>query len=170
MSEQHPLLSRVLGEAKELTCEIRFPHLDEPEVFRFRRISGAETLRLKRTREVDQLRLIKDIRKVGGSAKELAAKAKDGRDGAVEIAAEYSDAVESNSERADDLAANCLVLSLLTGEDGDGKPYPPLTLDDAYDLLAVTGGSGGKLARTAMDACGLLDGAGDDDEAIDLPA
>ena len=174
MSGRHPLLSRVVGEDETLTCEVKFPHLDEPEAFTFRRVRGAETLQLKRMRQVDGIRMLKDIRKGGGDIGALRdglSSLDGGEDRTVELALQFGDALEGSSERAERLAAKCIALSLDPGVDDEGRAYQPLSDEQALDLLAVTGGVEGKLARTAMDACGLLEvGEDDEPEAVDLPA
>ena len=169
MSERrNPLLERVLQSGELLTCEVKFPHLSEPEVFTFKRPSGADIGRLRRRRQVDALRMVKDLQKDGVALDRL--KEIDGLEGDAKFnaMAEIPEMMGHAGERNERFAAECVAASLDTGRDEDGNPYPAITVDDALDLLEACGGVESEFARTAREACGMDDPNPDgEDEAVD---
>lgn len=169
MSERrNPLLERVLQPGKPLTCTVKLPHLREAEVFTFNRPSGADIGRLKRRRQVDALRLVKDLKKDGVGVDRL--KEIDQLEGEAKFdaLAEVPEMMGHASERMERFAAECVAASLDTGRDEDGNPYPAIGVDDALSLMEACGGVEGEFAKTAREACGMDDPDPDgQDEAVD---
>ena len=170
-AQRNPLLDRVLQSGKPLTCTVKLPHLSEPEVFTFKRPSGADIGRLRRRRQVDALRLVKDLQKDGVGVDRLREIDKvEDADAKVAALAEVPEMMNHAGERTDRFTAECVAASLDTGEDDDGNPYPAVTVEDALNLLEVCGGAESEFGRTAREACGMSDPDPDgEDEAVDHP-
>lgn len=169
MSERrNPLLERVLQPGKPLTCEVKFPHLPEPEVFTFNRPSGADIGRLRRRRQVDALRLFKDFQKEGLGVDNLKAMRGLQGDAMIDAAAKMSGSLVEANDRIVRFTAECVAASLDTGRDDGGNPYPAINVDDAIELLEACGGVESEFAQTAREACGMIDPDPDgQDEAVD---
>ena len=168
-----PLLERVLTPTDDLTCEVKFPHLDEAIEFRFKRISAKEVLRLKSRREVADARMHIEAKRAGNDMHELV-KLRERRENmsdveTLEAAVEMAPAIDLITERNERLAAECITLSLETGKNDAGEAHPQATMEQAYSLLVQCGGANSELAQTALAACGVS-GPQAEDATIDLPA